>query len=478
MNVRAQGLHPLVGQQQEPLSIEVAGQSGVLDLDRLDRNASLQQREGQPVEMAQMRIAGSRIAPLEHQRIADQNSHAAERAVPGELGLAEVAKGVDDCLDFGGIRGGDRDALGGVGRIGILPKKDALGPRHDLVTPHVGLQHRGRQRRFPIAPIIFPVVVRIVLDGIVQVPDCAAGRPHEVLHCAVFEESGLEGAFPQRAAIEVRSAGCAGPDLGDIAVATLEPGEAGLGADNSPMSIVDQAMSGDIAADGPGMLLVVLLDRIEDLLEGAPIEVVLQPRCPPLGIHRPMGRDPLLAIELPPLATETLGVTAANPELGLLEVDGLGSGLEGALHPHAEEPAEVFPWAHVIHVAAVADLLAFPVGLGFVLVIDAVETPIQIVLVIAPGDAGHDVNPIAAIAPGVDPAGQAAIHSVDNCDIGPEVDSVVVSARGLEAGSFQDLAGIQRRRGIGGGQREAQGSQPCGDGQEAVVRSCPGEAIR
>ena len=65
-------------------------------------------------------------------------------------------------------------------------------------------------------------------------------------------------------------------------------------------------------------------------------------------------------------------------------MDGLRAGIQRALHAHAQELAVVRPRAHVIHVAAVADLVAVALGLRLVLVIDAVEAAVEIILVIAP----------------------------------------------------------------------------------------------
>src|ERR1035438_5240539 len=105
-----------------------------------------------------------------------------------------------------------------------------------------------------------------------------------------------------------------------------------------------------------------------------------------------MRRLPRLAIVTAPLALEALFIAAVHPELGLLQMDGFGTGVERALNPLAKILAIVRPGAHVIDIAAVADLVAGLVRLGLVFVVHAVEPAIEIILIVPPRDARHDVD--------------------------------------------------------------------------------------
>ena len=133
--------------------------------------------------------------------------------------------------------------------------------------------------------IVRPIVIGIVFDGVVQEPDSAVRSAGQVLHGAVFQERRLEGALAKLAAIEVGRAGGAAPDLPDVAVATVEPRQARLRADDAPVSVVEEAVRRDVTADVAGGTPIEILNVIEDLLQHAAIEEVLELRRPPLGIH-------------------------------------------------------------------------------------------------------------------------------------------------------------------------------------------------
>src|ERR1043166_6852069 len=127
-----------------------------------------------------------------------------------------------------------------------------------------------------------------------------------------------------------------------------------------------------------------------------------------------MGRLPIFAIERLPFAFETFFVAGPHPELRFLEMNGVRAGLECALNADAEKFSEVRSGAHVENVGrkapAVTDLVTGPFRLRFVLVIDAVEFALDIILVAAPGNSGHDVRAIAVFAPALEAIGQPGIN--------------------------------------------------------------------
>src|ERR1035441_3419786 len=117
-----------------------------------------------------------------------------------------------------------------------------------------------------------------------------------------------------------------------------------------------------------------------------------------------MRWPPRLAVVTAPLALEAFRVAAVHPELGFLEVDCLGAGVERALDALAEVFPVVGPGAHVINISAVACLLPVQNCLGLVLVVHAVEPAVEVILIVPPRNARHDVDAVAAIPPRLDAA--------------------------------------------------------------------------
>src|SRR6185295_4992888 len=111
---------------------------------------------------------------------------------------------------------------------------------------------------------------------IVQVPNSASGRAHEILHRAVFEEGGLEGALPPLAAEMIGGTRRAGPDLRDVTVATVQLRQTGLGTHDAPVRVIDETMRRDITTDLAPGALIVSPHMTEDLLQGAAIEKIFQ----------------------------------------------------------------------------------------------------------------------------------------------------------------------------------------------------------
>jgi hypothetical protein len=144
---------------------------------------------------------------------------------------------------------------------------------------------------------------------------------------------------------------------------------------------------------------------IEDLLQCAAVQKVFQLRGAPLGVHGTVRRLPVFAVMRAPFALEPFRVSAAHPEFRLLQVNCFRARIQRALHAHAEEFSEVRSRRHVIHIAAVADLVPVPIRLRFVFVVYAIESPVQIILVIPPRDAGHHMNAIPAVPPRLEALG-------------------------------------------------------------------------
>src|SRR5581483_1553493 len=169
-----------------------------------------------------------------------------------------------------------------------------------------------------------------------------------------------------------------------------------------------------------------------------------------MRVHAAIGRLPILVVIGAPFALEAFGVAGAVPELRLFEVNGLGSVVQGALHTDAEILAVVCAGAHVIDIAAVADLVAIALGLRLVLMVDAVPASVEIVLIVAPSHAGHDVDAIGRIAPGFDARRERTVNTINQGDIAAEIADGRPGPGSLETGALGGLVGVG---GEGGAER-------------------------
>jgi hypothetical protein len=125
-------------------------------------------------------------------------------------------------------------------------------------------------------------------------------------------------------------------------------------------------------------------------------------------------------------------------------MNGFGAGLQGPLHPNAQELSVIGPGTHVEDVVAVpvAMRVALDISLFLVLVVSAVETALDIFLVLTPSHDGHDVDAITVLAPGLDPVGQPRINAINDGDIRTQVAQPAPRGASLEASAFEDLLGI------------------------------------
>ena len=321
---------------------------------------------------------------MKHERVADEQADAGRAAIPLHLRLLHVVQCIHHCLQFNGIGGRNGFPIFTQRGPRIASVEDALRPRCDFVLPDFGLEEGRGQSGFPIALVIVPVVIGIILDGVVQIPDAATGGAHEILHRAVFQKRSLEGSFLEFAAIDIRRARGAGPDLRDVTIATFQLRETGLGTNYVPRSVVQETMRRHIAMDVAAGALVIILHIGKDLLQRAAIEKVFQLGRAPLGINRDMRCLPGFAVVTLPFAFETFRVTTVHPELRLLQMDCFRARIQRALHADTKKLSIVRAGTHVIDIAAVAALAAVAHGLRLVFVIDSVKAAIEIVLVITP----------------------------------------------------------------------------------------------
>src|SRR5882757_4640126 len=118
-----------------------------------------------------------------------------------------------------------------------------------------------------------------------------------------------------------------------------------------------------------------------------------------------------------PFALETLRIPGAIPEFRLLEMNRLRPGIKRPLDPNAKEFAVIGAGTHVIYIAPVADLVSLTICLRFILVVDSIEAAVEVILILAPGHPGHDMDAITVLAPGFNPRGQIGVYAIYDGDI-------------------------------------------------------------
>src|SRR6266702_3344856 len=85
------------------------------------------------------------------------------------------------------------------------------------------------------------------------------------------------------------------------------------------------------------------------------------------------------------------------------------------------------------------------IGLSFVLVIDSVESAVEIILIMAPGNACHNVDSIAVLPPALNALGQAWINPINYSHIRAKVRRWTPRLTSLEAGAFKRLLRLGRK---------------------------------
>src|SRR5258706_411481 len=192
--------------------------------------------------------------------------------------------------------------------------------------------------------------------------------------------------------------------------------------------------------------LIVILHVIENLLERAPIQKIFELRSAPLRIDRTVRRLPVLAIITSPLALKAFLVAVFDPKLRFLEMYRLDASIERPL----DAGAEIFPiissGAHVIDVAAMPMGIAIAIGLAFVGMIDAVVLARDVILVLAPRDASHQMNLIAVLAPRRRSITEGRADAIYDRHVGSQVGQTTPRLAGLEARAFEFLLRVSGER--------------------------------
>ena len=131
---------PVIAEQQVAEPSEIIGDGDIFELDRRNGQPAFQQRHGEAIDIAQVRITGCGFTALEHERITDQHTDARRAAIPLDARLLHVVERVYDGLKFSGVLRRDRLPLREGGRTRVTAPKDALGPGRNFKLPDIRLK--------------------------------------------------------------------------------------------------------------------------------------------------------------------------------------------------------------------------------------------------------------------------------------------------------------------------------------------------
>ena len=213
----------------------------------------------------------------------------------------------------------------------IRAVEHARGPRHDLEPLALRHEERRDDRALPVRPVVLPRIVRVVLDGIGELPEPLLRAANERRARGILAVSRLEGPLPPDSAVDRRRARGAGPHLPDDPVALRDLDQAALGTHDPPVSVIDEAVRRHVAPEIRDALLARICFQVGREERDRPrVEVLLELLRPPARIGGRIRRPPLLAVILPPLPFEPLAPAGGYPELRLLEVDRERAGIDDA----------------------------------------------------------------------------------------------------------------------------------------------------
>ena len=359
--------------------------------------------------------------------------------------VRQAAEQFEGAAQQGSIVGGDGFCSFGVAACfvllgdvrldaGISAQEHAPWPGTDLKILHARLQQAGDEGVDVTLFIHFPTVRRAVLDGVGQKENgLTSGGGDEG---SVFHERGLEDALPDPPFVHLRCAGGAGPDLPDQRVHARHEADLPHGGNDLPLGIVDRAVGGHrdrkALSEGSG----IGPDAPGNALDGLCVQFCLEG-----GGARRGSRAFVLGAEGFPVfffvsARERRRITCRGGQLRLLDDRALRARVHGPFEPLGQIIAERRRRHEVGDAGIVDEFFSVPVALALIPMGLAVESAVQVIAVIAPGDAEHHLTDIACLRVAVQPFGQAFVQPVHQRKVAFRRIGRIVVRPFLKAGPF------------------------------------------
>ena len=162
-------------------------------------------------------------------------------------------------------------------------------------------------------------------------------------------------------------------------------------------------MGRDIALDVEALAAAIFLGIGESFVQSPVVEMVLELAGHICSLRRLVLRPPFGSVVFFPFALERFAVAGAGPELGLFKIYGCDSGIDHPLDVFLLEILQVVLCRdNVRHHVSVPDGIALGIDLSLVKMPFSVPFPGEIVLVLAPGDSGHEIDFVSSLFPGCD----------------------------------------------------------------------------
>ena len=414
------------------------------------RHATLEQWQCKTVEIAQLWAVVTldrRRGALKHQRIGHQHGYTLTAAHAIWAHRHRVER-IDHHLHLGGVESRNAYAIVACGALAIKAFVDTVGPRHHLIVVIVGVQKFCHKSGLIIALIVRPVHGAI-LYGVGKEVDAALGGRCHTLHAPIFEKCGLKHAFAATPVIVVGRARSAGPHLSNIAINHRQRSKTRLRAHYLPLRVVDERMRGHIASYVLAKAFAILLGVGKSLIECSIIEMILQLVGEICVGSAQVLRAPFEAVIFLPLALESIAIACPSPKFGFFEINRFDTGIYHAFYVAFLEILQKMARRH-----NVGNERAVPNGVAVDGLLPLIEVPTtiplacEIVLIFAPGNAGHKMGDVAMIAPRLHSffkslataalAGVAA-HTIHYSHIGAAVGGRLPRLRGLKRREFSWL---------------------------------------
>ncbi len=179
----------------------------------------------------------------------------------------------------------------------------------------------------------------------------------------------------------------------------------------------------------------VFLARLRHAAQGPAVEIVFQPAGLVLGVGRTVGTHVRLVIVQLPLPCKGRRESGVGPELRFFQVDGEHAGVDHGLELLRHVIGELDRRHHIGNARAVEPFFALGVHLRQGHDVPAVD--VLEILIVAPGDAGHQVGHVALVDPGLDRGDAAFVCPIHHHEIVAQIIGRRIGPGVLKPGQLQ-----------------------------------------